>query len=76
MTDASVSEELVSELQSRLAFQEDSIQQLSEQVAVQASELLTLRLQMQALNKKMQDALQQVESMAGIASTEPPPPHY
>ncbi len=65
----------VEDLQSRVSFQEDTLQVLSEQLAQQGSELQTLRTQMQILNKKMGDLLQQLEAQAGPAASERPP-HY
>jgi SlyX protein len=65
-------EERVTDLESQLAFQDDTIQALSDVLAVQQRAVERLQLQMAALLKRQ-------EEMAGQFDTfeeEAPPPHY
>lgn len=67
--------EQIHDLQTRLAFQEDALQIMSEQMALQAQELLLAREQMQVLNKKINDLFYQLEQRAEAPPNERPP-HY
>jgi SlyX protein len=65
-------EERVTDLESQLAFQDDTIQSLSDVLATQQRSVERLQLQMAALLKRQ-------EEMAGQFATfeeETPPPHY
>ncbi|PWK44653.1 SlyX family protein [Pseudomonas sp. B21-040] len=65
-------EERVTDLESQLAFQDDTIQALSDVLATQQRAVERLQLQMAALLKRQ-------EEMAGQFDTfeeEAPPPHY
>ena len=62
----------VTDLESRLAFQDDTLQTLSDVVYEQESVIERLRLQMQALLKRLED----LQGQVGIAEDDAPPPHY
>jgi SlyX protein len=63
---------LLVEVQSQLAYQEDSVQALNEALVAQQQEIMVLRRQLQLL-KQRQD-----EQLPGQSETaaERPPPHY
>lgn len=65
-------EERISDLQSRLAFQDDTIQALNDALVAQQRLLERLQLQVAALIKRQDE----VSSQFGIAEDEAPPPHY
>lgn len=67
--------EQIADLQTRLAFQEDALQVMSGQMALQAQELLTARQQIQLLNQKLNDLFHQLEQR-GAAPADERPPHY
>jgi len=60
------------ELESRLAFQDDTIATLNDVLVGQQRELERLQLQLQALAKRQAEMAGQF----GIAEDEAPPPHY
>ena len=65
-------EEQLIDLQSRLIFQEDMIQQLNEVVANQQRELEALRAGLEALQSRVGELLE----AAAVPAEEAPPPHY
>lgn len=65
-------ENRVTELESRLAFQDDALQTLGDVVYEQERVIERLRLQMQALLKRLED----LQGQVGVADDEAPPPHY
>ncbi|SDH96391.1 SlyX family protein [Pseudomonas panipatensis] len=65
-------EERVADLESRLAFQDDAMQTLSDVVYEQERVIERLRLQMQVLIKR----LEELQGEVGVADDEAPPPHY
>lgn len=65
-------EERINDLQSRLAFQDDTIQALNDALVAQQRQLERLQLQMTALIKRQEE----VGSQFGMAEDEAPPPHY
>lgn len=75
MTDREQRENDVIDLQSRVAFQEDALQVLSDQLARQSTELEATRTQLRLLNRRMGELMQQVEQAEGMPSQEVPP-HY
>ena len=54
-------QEQLIELQTRVAFQEDTLTQLNQVVAKQDQEILTLQQQLRLLAKRLDDALYQQE---------------
>lgn len=75
MTDTEQRQNDVIDLQSRVAFQEDALQVLSDQLARQSTELEATRTQLRLLNRRMGELMQQVEQTEGMPSQEVPP-HY
>lgn len=65
-------EERVMELESRLAFQDDTIQALNDVLVVQRRELDHLQQQMAAMLERQQEIGSQFEAF----QEEAPPPHY
>lgn len=62
----------VMELESRLAFQDDTIQALSDELVEQNRRIERMQLQLMALVRRQEELSGQV----GIAEDEVPPPHY
>lgn len=62
----------VMELESRLAFQDDTIQTLNDVLVAQQRSLERMQLQMAALIKRQEESGGQFETFEGEA----PPPHY
>lgn len=65
-------EDRVMELETRLAFQDDTLAALSDELALQQRAVERLQLQMAALLKRQEEMLGQFE----IATQDAPPPHY
>ncbi|MEX2455399.1 MAG: SlyX family protein [Rhodospirillaceae bacterium] len=72
MTDADELAGRVTELETRLALQDETIRELSDMVAGQWNRLETLQARIEALQE--QNAVSEHES--GGAAAERPPPHY
>lgn len=62
----------INELESRLAFQDDTLQALNDALVAQQRLLERVQLQMAALIKRQEE----VGSQFGMAEEEAPPPHY
>ncbi|WP_296126668.1 SlyX family protein [Pseudomonas sp. Ga0074129] len=62
----------INELESRLAFQDDTLQALNDALVAQQRLLERVQLQMAALIKRQEE----VGSQFGMAEDEAPPPHY
>lgn len=65
-------EQRVADLESRQAFQDDTVQTLSDMVYAQERSIERLQLQMRALLKR----LEELQGQVGVADDEAPPPHY
>lgn len=65
-------DERINELESRLAFQDDTIQALNDELVVQQRLIERLQVQVAALAKRQDE----VSSQFGLAESEAPPPHY
>jgi len=65
-------DERINELESRLAFQDDTIQALNDELVVQQRLIERLQMQVAALAKRQDE----VSSQFGLAESEAPPPHY
>jgi SlyX protein len=65
-------ESRVTDLESQLAFQDDTIQALNDVLAAQQRAVERLQLQMAALLKRQEEMVGQFESF----EEEAPPPHY
>ncbi len=62
----------INELESRLAFQDDTLQALNDALVAPQRLLERVQLQMAALIKRQEE----VGSQFGMAEDEAPPPHY
>ncbi|MGY4490189.1 SlyX family protein [Pseudomonas sp. TE3610] len=62
----------VMELETRLAFQDDTIQALNDELVQQQRQVERLQLQMAALLKRQEEMVGQF----GMGEQEAPPPHY
>ncbi|VVP40333.1 SlyX family protein [Pseudomonas silesiensis] len=62
----------VTDLESQMAFQDDTIQALNDVLATQQRVVERLQLQMEALLKRQEEMVGQFESF----EEEAPPPHY
>ncbi|GFM82049.1 protein SlyX [Pseudomonas cichorii] len=65
-------DERVMELESRLTFQEDTLQALNDVLVIQRRELDRLQLQMTAMLKRQEEMGSQFDTFVEDA----PPPHY
>lgn len=70
-------EQRIESLESQHVFQDDIIEQLSQELAVHQSQIAGLKYQIQLLVNRIKDNNTSLE-LAGGAETEvePPPPHY
>jgi SlyX protein len=68
-----VLEERINALESRNLFQDDVIEQLSEELAVHQAQIAELKEQIQLVANRLKDAGSLSSSKEEI---EPPPPHY
>jgi len=68
----SVDEQII-ELESRIAFQEDAIDKLSDVIARQEQEILRLEKMVQYLNQQVKTM---AENPTRLPQDEAPPPHY
>ena len=66
-------EERINALESRNLFQDDVIEQLSEELAVHQAQIAELKEQIQLVANRIKDAGSMSSSKEEI---EPPPPHY
>lgn len=73
MSQITVNDQLV-DLQSRLAFQEDSIQSFSDQLVRQSRDLERLQIQVLSMHKRMQEMARLLEDQE--EPDDSPPPHY
>ena len=62
----------VMELETRLAFQDDTIQALNDELVAQQRNIERLQMQIAALAKRQED----MQSGFGMSEEEAPPPHY
>lgn len=61
------------ELETRVAFQDDALMTMSDEIARQQRDIERLQLQLAALARRQEDMAGQVGEPMG---DEPPPPHY
>lgn len=66
-------EERIDLLESRNLFQDDVIEQLSEELAVHQAQITELKAQIQLVANRLKDA---GSLSSGKDDVEPPPPHY
>ena len=67
-------QEQIEDLQTRIAYQEDTISVLSDQIAKQDAQIQTLAAQLKAVNKKLNELASQGQE--GASSEQELPPHY
>lgn len=72
-SDSKILEERIDALESRNLFQDDVIEQLSEELAVHQTQLSELKAQIQLVANRLKDA---GSLSSGKDDVEPPPPHY
>ncbi|WP_417701223.1 SlyX family protein [Pseudomonas sp.] len=65
-------ESRIMELESRLAFQDDTIQALSDELVEQNRRIERMQLQLTVLARRQEE----LSGQADIAEDEAPPPHY
>lgn len=70
-----ITQEQIIELQTRLAFQEDSLNQLNQVVTEQSAWIDQLRQQLRSLAEKYED-LRDAQPQGGGLPDNEPPPHY
>jgi len=68
-------QEDIDDLQSRLAFQEDMIEQLNLTVAQQAGEIDLLKQQLKVIYRQLQEQEEKLQQSGGLQQFEVPP-HY
>lgn len=68
--------QLVMELQSQLAFQEDAVGSLDQALAQQQQEIMLLRRQLELLRQRQQEQTAHNDASHGIDSPDEKPPHY
>lgn len=66
----------IEDLQTRLAFQEDLIAALNDQVATQDRDIKTLQAQLREVNHKLKELIYQVEVGGTSIASDERPPHY
>lgn len=74
MNNSDAAQAQIDDLQTRVAFQEDALQVLSDQIATHAEQLRLAREHIQLLNQKLNELSAQAESKTGVAEARPP--HY
>jgi SlyX protein len=70
-----ITQRQIDDLQSRVAFQEDALHIMSDQIAEQADDLRRTRDQIHLLNQKLNDLLAQIDNKPASPASERPP-HY
>lgn len=72
---SSLNDAAIADLQSRIAFQEDTLHKLNKVIADQDSGIRQLQQQVQLLNKKLNDVASNI-GQGGNSDGEEAPPHY
>jgi SlyX protein len=66
-------EQRVNEVETRLAFQETTLQELNEALTSQQQQLSQMQAVLEKLRERIAELASNMQSDAGV---EPPPPHY
>ncbi|SIS89849.1 SlyX protein [Neptunomonas antarctica] len=66
-------DERITELESRVAFQEDALDKLNDVIAQQDKMIIDLKRMLTVFNQQLKTVGQESQ---GISFDEPPPPHY
>ncbi len=70
-------DERLDELESRVAFQDETIRVLNDTIASQDHQLLSMQAELKLLKTRLNELVQSVDdSSLAPASAETPPPHY
>jgi SlyX protein len=67
---------ILNEVQTQLAFQEDTVQALNEAMASQQRDILTLRRQLALLKQRLEEQTMAQETGAADGIMDEKPPHY
>lgn len=76
MTNSSATQAQIDELQSRVAFQDDALHTMSEQIAGQAEQVRLAHEHIRLLNQKLNEILAQADDPKSSSSVDERPPHY
>ena len=68
--------ELLVDLQTKLAFQDQALSELNEVLVHQQQTIEALQKQLQALNDKLMSLEENLDTNAGINEADEKPPHY
>ncbi|WP_188150696.1 SlyX family protein [Teredinibacter waterburyi] len=69
--------EAIEDLQARMAFQDDTIGALNDQIAKLSGEVVSLQQQLRELYKKLDEVAYEMEQgKTGASAGNEPPPHY
>ncbi|MBU2986002.1 SlyX family protein [Saccharophagus degradans] len=71
-----MNDDIVEDLQTRLAYQEDTLNKLNDLVVLQTRELADVKKQLALVYKKMSDMSYQLESQQDGGVDSEVPPHY
>ncbi len=71
----SADQDRIVELETKLAYQEHTIEQLDQSLQQQQQQVSVLQRQLQLLQQQIKNITDN-ESVTGTAMPEPPPPHY
>lgn len=70
-------EQRMDELESRVAFQDETIRVLNDTIASQDQQLLSMQAELKLIKTRLRELVQAVgDSPLAPASAETPPPHY
>ncbi|MEM1113815.1 MAG: SlyX family protein [Pseudomonadota bacterium] len=67
---------MLEDLQSQLAFQEDTVQSLNDAVASQQQQLMLLQRQLELLKQRQDEQAQLLDQASNSPTGDEPPPHY
>jgi len=69
-------EAVLIDLQSRIAYQDDTIQQLNDVIVSQDRTILNIEHQLKDLSKQMLEMREEMRNQGGISISDERPPHY
>lgn len=70
-------EQRLDDLESRIAFQDETIRVLNDTIAMQDRQLLSMQAELKLIKRRLTELAQSVgDSPLAPASAETPPPHY
>jgi len=74
--DKDIDQDLLVDLQTRSAFQDQTINELNDVVASQQQQIDRLQLQVKSLSDRLNGLEESVDKSAGIKPADEKPPHY